>query len=276
MKINLDTIKEALKDYEEVHVDTFIQYLKFLQTDKNNKGELKNKWILYAENKPIIHLFKKVRDEGLNIDGDTVTLQFKGKLMVSLSYQAYKNLVLKKYPETIFDMQLVREGDEFNLKKESGRIIYDHTINSAFNDSKIIGAYCIIKNKNGEFIETISLAELEKIRKTAKTDFIWAQWTSEMYLKTVIKRACKRHFKDLVISVEKLDNENHDLKKLEKRKDKSVEFFKKLVEDMPDAENLIKEFEEIEDIDKRTVRYRQMQKEVKKINELKEEIKNEN
>jgi len=118
---------------------------------------------------------------------------------------------LQKYPETKFDLQLVKDGDDFEFSKKDGKVSYFHKINNAFENREVIGGYCIIKNKLGDFIELLGKDELEKIRKTAKTDYIWKQWTNEMYLKTIIKRACKRHFKDAVVEIEEEDNKNYDL-----------------------------------------------------------------
>ena len=55
------------------------------------------------------------------------------------------------------------------------------------------------------------MADIEKMQKTARATNIWKEWYSEMVLKSVMKRACKRHFRDIVVNVEKLDNENYDL-----------------------------------------------------------------
>jgi len=40
-------------------------------------------------------------------------------------------------------------------------------------------------------------------KAVATTKNIWNEWESEMVLKSVIKRACKRHFRDIVVNVEK-------------------------------------------------------------------------
>src|SRR5690606_4123369 len=42
------------------------------------------------------------------------------------------------------------------------------------------------------------------------TTSIWDAWLSEMVKKSVVKRACKTHFKDLVADIEEIDNENYD------------------------------------------------------------------
>ena len=206
--MDFEKIKTELKEYPQVKVENYLNYLKKLETEKNKDGSLKNSWVKNRSEKVFIDCFKKVADIGLYIDGDIVSIQSTG---ISLSYNAYKNLVLQKYPETKFDLQLVKDGDEFEFSKENGKVNYFHKMNSAFENKDVIGGYCIIKNKLGDFIELLGKYELEKIRKTAKTDYIWSQWTNEMYLKTIVKRACKRHFKDAVVELEEEDNKNYDL-----------------------------------------------------------------
>lgn len=201
-------IQNSLEKYDKNKVLIFTNYIKNLCEEKDKEGKSKNGWTYYKKEEDFVVMFEKLAIQGLYIDGDIVTIQSTG---VSLSYSAYKNLVLIKYPETKFFMQLVRETDEFKFEIENGKVIYSHKMNDPFAEKNIIGAYCIIKNRLGEFIEIIGINELEKIRKTAKTDYIWQQWTSEMYLKTVIKRACKRYFKDITQEIDNIDNNNYDL-----------------------------------------------------------------
>lgn len=199
-------IKERLEKYDENQVNNYLVYLASLEKDKNAR-----QWIGKVKDAELAQAFKKVNQDGLVIDGESVTLQFRGKLLISYNYQAYKNKVIVRYPETKFDIQLVHEGDSFNFNKASGSVIYNHTVADPFGDDKtIIGAYCIIKNDRGEFLETINQTEIRKMRAVAKTQSIWNTWEGEMIMKSVIKRACKRHFNDLVESIEKIDNENYD------------------------------------------------------------------
>lgn len=213
-------IKEGLKGYPSTEVQVFITYLQKLETEKSwsgaNKGQPKNRWFGYFTEDQAINLFKKVALDGLFIDGDTITLQYKAGVMVSYNYQAYKNKLLNIYPETKFDIQNVYKGDEFTFEKKSGKVIYNHKLNNPFaTDREIIGCYCIIKNSRGEFLETLNNTEIQKMRAVAKTHNVWDNWYEEMTLKSVIKRACKRHFKDITTNIEMLDNENYDLEKID-------------------------------------------------------------
>jgi hypothetical protein len=216
--MNYQKIIDALNNsdhihYDSVNVEIYITYLKFLEQEKDkDKETLKNKWFPYFKDEEAIDIFKKVAKDNVFIDGETITLSNRGKIIVSYNYQAYKNLLLNVYPESTFDIQVVNEGDDFSFFKDSGRVVYSHRLKDPFATNKtIIGTYCIIKNSRGEFLETLNMDDIAKMKAVATTKNIWDQWESEMVLKSVIKRACKRHFRDIVVNVEKLDNENYDL-----------------------------------------------------------------
>src|SRR3990167_447789 len=202
-------MKERLVKYDELAVSQYARYVMRLQTENDKKTQqLKNQWAAKLSLDTWVAFFEKVAATGFYIDGENITIGSNG---ISLNYQAYKNLVIRKYPEAIFDIQLVREGDIFSFKKENGKIIYSHSLENPFNNEKYVGGYCIIKLRTGEFIELMSVKDLEQVRRMAKTDNIWAAWTGEMYLKTLIKRACKRHFKDAVEALDRMDNDNYEL-----------------------------------------------------------------
>jgi len=205
-----------LKDYDQEKVNVYLGYLRQLETDKDRNNQLKNKWFGFFKASQAAALYKKVAIDNIYIDGDTVTLANKGKVMANYNYQAYKNKLLNVYPESKFDLQIVRQGDTFEFKKESGKVIYTHVFGSPFElKNKTIGAYCVIKNNRGEFLEFLNMNEIAKMKNVAKTHRIWDIWEDEMVLKSVMKRSCKRHFKDVVTNMESIDNENYDLENVD-------------------------------------------------------------
>ena len=123
--------------------------------------------------------------------------------------------MLLAYPETKIDIQLVYEGDTFNVAKESGSVLYQHNILNPFDRDvdKITGGYVVIKNKRGEFITILNKDEFDKHRGIAKTDFIWKSWYAEMSYKTLIRKAVKLHFSDIYEKMDEEDNKNYDLEK---------------------------------------------------------------
>jgi hypothetical protein len=145
---------------------------------------------------------------GAPLDGTNAIIA--GRNFAMATFHGYKNKVLKIYPETEFDIQLVREGDETHFAKESGSVVYTHNIADPFgtHEASIIGAYVVFKNKRGEYLETLNKTDYDKMRRNSGQQKLWDMWESEFWLKSVIKRACKRHFNDITEDLDKFDNEN--------------------------------------------------------------------
>lgn len=200
----MDELKTLLKDYPEQEVNAYLLYVQGISNDP------KTMWARDISAKKYAHWFKQVKDEGLVLDGKHITIQKTG---VTYDYVAYKNKMLLAYPETKIEAALVYTGDTFTCSRSSGSVAYEHIIASPFlqKEEDIQGAFCVIKNSRGEFLTTLSNDDLEKHRKVAKTDFIWAKWFKEMALKTVLKKACKFHFDDVFAAMDEEDNKQNDL-----------------------------------------------------------------
>lgn len=209
MAFSKDDLKKGLADYDTEAVEIFSTYCTKLLLEKDKDGKLKNDWIQNLKAEKLINFFKQVAKDGLYIDGKNITIDKRG---VSYNYKAYKNMLLIKYPEGQIDHQLVYKGDVFHFSKNSGKVVYNHEIANPFDqkDDDIIGGYCVIKNRRGEFITTMGKEDIEKCRKVAKTDKIWKEWYKAMCLKTVIKSACSLHFQDIFQNIIDRDNETEN------------------------------------------------------------------
>ena len=205
-------VKELLKDYNQVDVEKFTSYCISLEMAKNGS---KNPFMKRLPANKLSDLFKRVTNEGLKFDGKHVTLQSTG---INYDYMAYKNKMLMAYPESIIDVDLVYEGDEFTLAKSSSKVVSNHEIVNPFDrtDSKIKGGYCIIKNKRGEFVVTLTKADFEKHRKVARTDFIWKAWYVEMCMKTLIKKCVRIMYDDVYETIDEEDNKQINLNQIKK------------------------------------------------------------
>lgn len=206
--------KESLGEkYNKVEVEMFAAYCLRTRNSKKNDGTLKNPWMQKKQPVELEKLYRRVLKDGLPFDGVHITLQSTG---VSYDYVAYKNKMLLAYPESLIDIQLGYKGDTFRFQKNSGKVTYSHELTNPFNqnDSDVIGGYCVIKNKRGEFLTILSKEEIQKHRNVAKTDYIWKAWFKEMVMKTLIKKAVKYHFQDVFEGIDSLDNENYDLEKV--------------------------------------------------------------
>lgn len=155
----------------------------------------------------VVSLVNKFWNLGLVVDGVNVVIT--GVDMAMVTYHGYKNKVIQTYPSATFDVQLVREGDTFKVSKKDGKVSYSHDIGDPFEASKIRGAYCVIKIDNQDYFEALNREDYDKMRNSSKQSFLWDKWESEFVLKSVIKRACKRHFNDAIADIEKIDNEDY-------------------------------------------------------------------
>ena len=203
-------LQNLLSDYKKEDVERYIRYIEKLIADGKSIFITK-----YTEDR-LAQSFRLVASEWLTFDGVHITHQSTG---ISYDYQALKNKMLIAYPETVLDVSLVYEWDEISFWKDSGKISYTHKLKDPFGnreDKDIIGAYAIIRNKRWEYLTTLNKAELEKHRKTAKTDYIWKAWFAEMCMKTIMKKACKTHFGDVYDKIEEMDNENYDANRVNK------------------------------------------------------------
>lgn len=207
-------ITELLSNENPEDVDAYSSYCHRIATDIDKKtGQLKNPFMKLKSAKQLADLFKRVKKEGLVFDGKHISLQSTG---IAFDYVAYKNKMLLAYPESMMDVGVVKEGDTFTLENENGQVKYKHTIGDAFKTAdanNINGAFCIIKNKRGEFATLLSKEDIQKHKKVAKTSMIWDNWFKEMVLKTVIKKACKYHYDDIFEGMNTIDNESIDLDK---------------------------------------------------------------
>ncbi len=198
--------------------DIFDKYVSELKSKKkkNKTGQWEdaNPWALKRPQEWFDDCWHKIEASGLKFDGKHITLNENG---VSYDYVAYKNKMLLVYPESKIDDGLVYKGDEFSFSKTKGVVDYKHILSNPFvhNEDDIIGGYCIIKNRRGEFITTLSREEIQKARNIAKTQTIWQAWFAEMCKKTIIKKAVKFHFDDVYSEMEEEDNKNYDLEKAE-------------------------------------------------------------
>lgn len=207
---NLDVIKKKLidKGMPEGEAKKFLAYVKGAMDDELQKAADKRP-VSRNTDEMLYTLASKYWNMGLTIDG--INIVITGKNMAMVTFHGYKNKVLQTYPETKFDYGLVREGDDFKVWKESGQVHYKHDIGDPFSGQPITGAYVIFKNKRGEYFEALSTKDFEQMKNASKQSYLWTTWDSEFWLKSVMKRACKRNFNDIVAEIDKDDNEVYGL-----------------------------------------------------------------
>lgn len=206
--IDLKEVKKGIVAHtgeETPYIRKFIAYLDSInKVDKNGRDGT-----FGMSNADMLKIFVKFDAIGICIDGVNAAITAYNRVFIT--WVGYKNKVLSVYPEAEFDVQLVREGDTISFAKESGSVMYSHTLENPFASNKgIIGAYCVIKTRRGEALETLGKDDFEKMKAGSSLQTSWNKWESEFWLKSVIKRACKRHFNDIVSDIELIDNEDYN------------------------------------------------------------------
>lgn len=211
--MDLKKIKRLLKDFPSAEVGIYCEHIETVEKATKSDGTYANPWFRLVTEEDLALIYKRVSTGGVFIDGKSVSLAWKSKrLTVNYDYQAYKNRLLFKYPESVFDHQLVYKSDSFIFHKRDGAVSYSHDIVNPFDtEREIVGAYFIIKNSRGQFIETIHMKDIEKMRAHSNFKNTWEEWFDRMVLKSVIKRACKSHFDDHTKDLDAIDNLEYDL-----------------------------------------------------------------
>lgn len=204
-KVDLAILKSQLisKGYDQRKVSKSIAYLSSeIAKDKspvhsNGQSDLYN-------------LFVKYYNAGTNLDGTNVIVA--GRNMGLITYHGYMNKVKAAHKGVFFDVQLVKKSDTFNFAKESGSVVYSHTIGAPFEDEEIVGAYCVVKLEDGnESLELLNARDYNEMKNASRSKSTWEKWPSEFWRKSVIKRACKVYFAEEVEALESIDNTDYGL-----------------------------------------------------------------
>lgn len=186
-------------------VKTSILYVqkKIGETKKNERGQYVKAYNFDAG--WLLQSIAECIDNGFALDG--VNYVISGNRMYMPTYKAFKNKIYMVYPESEIDVQVVRETDTFKFSKQSGVVTYSHEFGDPFDNKPVVGAYCVIKNKRGEFLELLNKHDYDEMKSGSKNPKLWEKWDSEFWRKSVIKRACKAHFNDITQAIEEKDNE---------------------------------------------------------------------
>jgi recombinational DNA repair protein RecT len=221
MEVKIMDLKNKLlsRGYKESSVNKFLAHL----DDKASA-----KYPITVKPEAAYGMYVKVANLGLEFDGINVVLT--GQNMFMVTYHGYKNKVKQVYPSAKFDVQLVREGDVFDMSKNSGKVTYNHVMTNPFEDKNIRGAYVVIDIDGFQYPETLSKEDYNKMKDGSKQSQLWDKWESEFWLKSVMKRACKRHFYDVIAEIDEVDNSDYGLadevNEAEKKVDSIVDAFK--------------------------------------------------
>lgn len=123
-------------------------------------------------------------------------IPYGNQLQFQTDYKGERKLAMKYSTRPIKELyaEVVRKDDSFEEWVEDGIRHFRHT-KKPFSDSEIIGAYAVcVYRDGGVAYDSMTKKALETTRSKskAKNSMAWADFTSEMYKKTVLRRLCKQ------------------------------------------------------------------------------------
>lgn len=181
----------------------------------------------------ILTAVKQAVDLGLEIDSrqHCHLVKYGNNAQLQVGYRGFIYAIKRAYPDANIVVNLVKEGDIFSIKRNGDIEEFTHTIKDSFaGQDKIIGGYCYISftlgNRKIAKVEAVSKEEINKIKGSAKQDFIWKAWFEEKAKVAIIRRGCKVIFaglnNDLLDNLLNKDNENFDLNQETKSEPKII------------------------------------------------------
>lgn len=168
--------------------------------------------LLQADRQSFMGALRMCAQHGVVPDGVEATLQVyntevrKGEWVKKVTYlpmiRGIINRVLRSSKVSLFYAEVVHEGEAFTLDTSRGDRRPSHALDHFSRKGPILGAYSVAKYADGTVdCEVVGMADLEKIRKVAKTQKVWDGWFAEKAKVAVMKRHAKR----LPLSAEDLD-----------------------------------------------------------------------
>jgi phage RecT family recombinase len=137
----------------------------------------------------------------LEIDGRKLAyiVPYGGKATMQVSYKGMLAKLKDFYPDMSFTVEVVYEGDVFEVSDNSGFQTYTHKKLNPFETDikKVMGVFVSLAWTDNEVkqqkITIVSKADLVKMQGKSKSG-TWNEWYAQMAIKSAIKRACKIHF----------------------------------------------------------------------------------
>lgn len=110
---------------------------------------------------------------------------------VIVGYEGMIDLAMRSKEISNIQSHLVYERDEFSAALGSESTL-THRPQFFGDRGKVVGAYAIAFFKDGKSkFEVMPVEDIEKIRSSSKSEYIWRDHFGEMARKTVLRRLCK-------------------------------------------------------------------------------------
>lgn len=164
--------------------------------------------------------FVPYRNKNTNVV--TVSLQngYKGEIYLAMKFAKETPLNIRA--------ELIYETDKFSIVKRDANHKgddYVFEITDPFNRGKIKGGFGYIEYENPlkNVLVVMSEADILRHKPSYASNKFWGDWKEEMYLKTIVKKTCKK----IVLDVDKY-NEYRDI--MEREKKREVEYAQEMVD----------------------------------------------
>lgn len=170
----------------------------------------KNPDLLSADRASLMSAIRQAANYGVTPDGIEATIQvyntkvklpdgkeiWVNKATLMPMIRGIVNRVQNSGHYRLFWAEVVYKGEAFHVDRSGGQRRAVHEIPDEFargEDKDILGAYSVYLATDGTVdCEPMSRADIEKIRKVAKTQNVWQNWFVEKCKVAVMKRHAKR------------------------------------------------------------------------------------
>lgn len=225
--MSLQLIENGLNNSELLKIQLGSNHNKYVISVLNEIKKTANddkKSLVNCTPDSIISAIKQACDLQLEIDArqHCHLVKYGNNATLQVGYRGFIYAIKRAYPDANIDCKLVYKGDVFTIRSEGDATTFSLEVKDAFSRSQadVIGGYCHISytvgNRLVSFCETMSLADINKIKGKAKQDFIWKEWFEEKAKVAIIRRACKIHFSGIqqIEQITEFDNQDYDLEKV--------------------------------------------------------------
>lgn len=225
--MSLQLIENGLNNSELLKIQLGSNHNKYVISVLNEIKKTANddkKSLVNCTPDSIISAIKQACDLQLEIDArqHCHLVKYGNNATLQVGYRGFIYAIKRAYPDANIDCKLVYKGDVFTIRSEGDTTTFSLEVKDAFSRSQadVIGGYCHISytvgNRLVSFCETMSLADINKIKGKAKQDFIWKEWFEEKAKVAIIRRACKIHFSGIqqIEQITEFDNQDYDLEKV--------------------------------------------------------------
>jgi recombination protein RecT len=155
-----------------------------------------NPALVKADRTSFLSACMRLAEKGLEPNGaDAALVMFGEKVTPMVMIAGLLRLIRNSGELKSITSQLVYKNDKFKYYVDSEGEHIEHEPNLFSDRGDMIGCYAIARtNDNGIYIEVMTMADIEKIKKSSRSagSGPWVSWFDQMAKKSVLRRLAKR------------------------------------------------------------------------------------